>query len=343
MFSKLKNQIALFFRHEPGGAKAPPGFFMSSSDPRSPDWFEKTKTQLLSWFDSEPSLEELLVNGTHSMTLHFGTSKKMTSSVFDADINMIHWLQLFAQKLSCRLDPLQPFAGGLMENQQFRWHCVLPPVATSGPQLCIRRHKFRCLYLGDFLHADDSISYGLLQNAVALGYPILICGPTGAGKTSFLHALMSNFCFEERLIVVEQLFEMPVTSSAWIRLVERSQNLEGFGAVSLKTIVSESLRLRPDRLIIGEIRGDEAKAFLDAQSTGHRGSFATIHSGSIDGAVSRLFKLAGLKQFDRIEFAHQLKNLIVVRLSPRSTSGYLEPIEIRQPDWRLFLAEDCRE
>lgn len=252
--------------------------------------------RLLARFGADDALDEILVNGTSAMALVGRKSTVYESSPFADRAGMSVWVQDLAHAQGIRLDPLCAAAGGMLDSG-YRWHALLPPLCVDGPLLSLRRHRFASIQLDHF--AGDRA--GAVQ-AASDGSAMLIAGPTGAGKTSFLSALLAHHALSERVVVVESLQELPALSPSWIRLVERRANIEGAGAISLATLLHEAMRLRPDRLVVGEIRGPEARTFLEALTTGHRGVMATIHAGSPEQAYLRLATLAGAspKKIERL-------------------------------------------
>ena len=239
---------------------------------------------------SEPEVDELVVNGGCGMWLVIGDSLRSSISPFAHAEEVAMWAQELARHHGIRLDPLCGAAGGSLPEQAFRWHCVLPPLAPDGALFSLRRHRFDSLCLSDFRASPEVLEqlHGLMEQRESL----LIAGPTGGGKTTLLAALLRHHAAKERVILIESLSELPVPSLCSVRLLERRPNLEGIGAVSLTRLVQEALRLRPDRLVIGEIRGHEAGAFCEALMSGHEGVMATIHANSPSDAIARLSFLA---------------------------------------------------
>ncbi len=255
-------------------------------------------------------VDELLLNGSgRGYLLRHGVAEEFPSP-FGDDMALVDWLQDLAELGSVRLDPVIGSAGGLLDDGRIRWHAVLPPVSRDGPVASFRRHRFDLLTLADFPGSAR------VREWVQEKRNVLIAGPTGAGKTTLLAALLTEVAME-RIILIEALPELPRFGPATVRLVERPRSLEGEGAVTLSRLVQESLRLRPDRLVLGEIRGHEAQAFLEAGFTGHGGLMATIHAGSADEATERLILLAGgTKRSRALSAALNLDVVVLRRGSP---------------------------
>ncbi len=239
---------------------------------------------------SAPGVDEVLLNGKDAAFLVRRGLAEEFPSPFADDGALLDWLQDLAERDGIRLDPVNGAAGGLLADSGIRWHAVLPPLSRDGPLACFRRHRFQDVALSDF--AGDARTVASLRDAVQARLPLLIAGPTGSGKTTLVAALLAEVP-GERIIVIESLPELPRFGARTVRLVEKPPSLDGRGAVPLSRLVREALRLRPDRLVVGEIRGHEARAFLEAAGTGHGGVMATLHAGSAEEARDRLILLAG--------------------------------------------------
>lgn len=166
---------------------------------------------------------------------------------------------------------------------------VLPPIAVDGPCLSIRRFTTRGRELDDFADADGC---GLLVEAMHRRLSIVVSGPTGAGKTSLLNALAQHAGPSERIVTIEDAAELDLPGEHVVRLETRAASAEGNGRVTTADLVRTALRLRPDRLIVGECRGGEAHDMIQAMHTGHRGSMTTVHANGPEDALERLAVLA---------------------------------------------------
>jgi pilus assembly protein CpaF len=167
-----------------------------------------------------------------------------------------------------------------------RVHAVVPPLAVDGPCLTIRRFSVRPVALTSFCSAEVA---ALLSRAVASGANIVVAGGTGAGKTTLLNALAASIPSGCRVITVEDAAELRLPASCHVvRLESRPANAEGVGAVSVRELVRNALRMRPDRILVGECRGGEALDMLQAMNTGHEGSMTTCHANGCEDALRRL-------------------------------------------------------
>ncbi len=237
-------------------------------------------------FFADPVVVEVLVNGTASLTVVSNTGRRVQDSIFTAQEEMVRWLQDFAFAQGVRLDPRKPFSGGLLEECNLRWHCLIPPVAIDGPILALRRHAFAALSLQNF--HDPQALLPQCRQLVAQGKPLLICGATASGKTTLLAALLREMCRQERVMIVESIVELPLSSRLWVRCQAREQGIAGGGEVKLETLIEEMLRLRPDRFVLGEMRGQEIIAFVKALTVGHLGLLTTLHAESVSQALARM-------------------------------------------------------
>ena len=253
--------------------------------------FEQLTREIMQFFE-DSDVDEVLVNGVASACAVQGDTLKAISASFESIKDLTLWSQHWARRLGVRLDPLVGAAGGSFDGQNYRWHCVMPPLAPDGPLFSIRRHRFDQLDLSRFEVDSDTLSK--LEESMIKRANILICGPTGSGKTSVLSTLLRTYAGSERVILVESLPELPLPTPFSARLIERQANLEQVGAFGLDRLLREALRLRPDRLVVGEVRGAEAAVLCEALLSGHQGVMATIHAATSSEAVSKLGMLAGL-------------------------------------------------
>ncbi|MGH8976209.1 MAG: CpaF family protein, partial [Acidimicrobiia bacterium] len=206
--------------------------------------------------------------------------------------------------LGLRLDRGSPILDARLPDGS-RLHAVIAPVALDGTCITIRRFPAQAYPLADFIAEDEPddpapraarVGSGpdlerLLRWAVAAGWNLLVAGGTGAGKTSLVNTLSALVAPGERIVTVEETAELRLAGGHVVRLEARPPNAEGAGAVPVRTLVRAALRLRPDRLIVGEVRGPEAFDLVQALNTGHDGSFSTIHANGCGDALTRLESL----------------------------------------------------
>ena len=237
-------------------------------------------------FFADPTVVEVLINSISSLTVVHTKGRVVQDSIFPTKEEMVRWLQDFAFAQGVRLDPLKPYNGGWLAQDNLRWHCLIPPVAVDGPIFSVRRHNFTTLTLQNF--SDPQALLPRCQQLVRDGEPLLICGATASGKTTLLAALLHALCAQERVMIVESIVELPLASRLWVRCQAREQGIAGNGTVKLETLLEEMLRLRPDRFVLGEMRGQEIIAFIKALTVGHLGLLTTLHAESVSQALARI-------------------------------------------------------
>ena len=255
----------------------------------------------LAWLEgifADPMVDELVATADGTGHLLRGTAWQRLQLALPTGEDFAAFLQDFALDHGQRLDPVIGSAGGLALGGICRWHALLPPLVLDGATLSIRRHRFEHLSLADFTYGSPDLEEKLGQ-ALSKRRNLLIIGPTGAGKTSLLVALTKAYCATERIISLESWPELPLLTPLSLRLVTRRANLEGAGSVSIDRLLEEALRLRPDRLVLGEIRGAEARAFVELVATGHGGALGTMHAATPREGMDRLWRLAKLSPRNR--------------------------------------------
>ena len=242
---------------------------------------------------SDPEVDEILVSGTRPVWVERGGRLAMTDLKFASDEELRLTIERMLAPAGRRVDEAEPLCDARLPDGS-RINVVLPPLAVDGPTLTIRRFRPRG-FTAEQLVALGSWSAELsemLAQAVTERRNILISGGTGSGKTTTLAAIAGLFGDHERVITIEDTAELRLTQSHLVRLEARPASIEGRGEVTIRMLVRNALRMRPDRLIVGEVRGAEALDMLSALSTGHDGSLTTIHAGSPDEALRRLETLA---------------------------------------------------
>jgi len=232
---------------------------------------------------ADPEVSEVMVNGPGPVWVERRGRIERTAAVVDtATIN--HLLQRIVTPLGLRIDPSSPMVDARLADGS-RVNAVVPPLAIDGPCLTIRRFRARPVPL-EAVAAPPVAE--LLRWAVARRYNIVVSGGTGAGKTTLLNALAAAIGRDERVVTVEDAAELRIPHPHVVRLEARPSSVEGLGAVPIRQLVRNALRMRPDRLIIGEVRGAEALDMLQAMNTGHEGSLSTCHANGPDDALRRL-------------------------------------------------------
>lgn len=251
--------------------------------------------------------DEILLNGIRGAFVVVNGKTQPLANPFDDSESMIQWIQTLAYRSLQRIDPLFPSNGGTID-QVWRWHGVLPPAAPNGPIFCLRRQRLNELDMEDFEIELDSVAK--IEQALQSQRPILVCGPTGSGKTSLLAALLKKWCKDERVCLLERIQEIPTHSPHWISLVERPANQEGCGAISLQHLFEEALRLLPQRIVVGEIRGAEVGPFFHSTLTGHGSVISSFHGTHPTEVMERLSTLlCPILHADRVNAHAALRQL----------------------------------
>jgi pilus assembly protein CpaF len=241
----------------------------------------------------DAEVDEILVNGTEPVWVERGGQLQPTQISFSDEPQLRHVIERILSPLGRRVDESQPLVDARLQDGS-RVNIVIPPLAIDGPVLSIRRFR-RHGFSPDDLVTNETVTPDLLsflRRAVAAKANVLVCGGTGSGKTTTLNVLSAFIGSNERVITIEDAAELTLRQPHVVRLEARGANLEGKGEVSIRDLVRNALRMRPDRIIVGEVRGGEALDMLTAMSTGHDGSLATVHAGSTEQAVRRLETLA---------------------------------------------------
>jgi pilus assembly protein CpaF len=246
---------------------------------------------------ARPGVTDVLVNGPHEVWVEQdGALTDAGMAWADAEA-LRDFVDRMLARAGASIDPARPIADARLPDGS-RIHVVLPPVAPAGPLVSIRRFPSLRFTLDDLREAGmlTRDQAGQLGELVRGRMGIAISGSTGSGKTTLLNALLALVGPQERVVTIEETPELGPFTSHVVSLVTRPANVEGKGAVDLDALVRASLRMRPDRIVVGEVRGAEASAALAAMATGHEGSMITIHARSAAEAPERLATLAGATQ-----------------------------------------------
>ena len=236
---------------------------------------------------------DILINGPREVWIETDGRMELTGAQFIDNEHLRAWCERLVSAAGGRIDSSWPITDVRLSDGS-RFHAVLPPVAPGGPLVSIRRSPHRPRSL------DDLSSLGFVSVAdrarlrafVAEGRSIAISGATGTGKTTLLNALLLEVPSCERIVVIEELPELRLDGAGAVSLVTRSSNAEGRGEVRLDALVRASLRMRPDRIVVGEVRGPEALPALQAMTTGHAGAMLSVHARSASHVPARLVDLA---------------------------------------------------
>ena len=238
----------------------------------------------------DPNITEIMVNGIDEIYVELdGHVVRDTSVSFINEDHIIRTIQRMIQPIGRTIDTASPMVDARLADGS-RLNAVIPPLSLNGPILTIRKFKEELANIDDFLRTGALTPYmaRFLEASVQAKLNIIICGGTGSGKTTLLNCLSSFIGNDERIITIEDAAELKLKQNHVISLETRLTNYEGEGEVTIRDLVINSLRMRPDRIIVGEVRGKEAFDMLQAMNTGHNGSLTTMHANSPEDALNRL-------------------------------------------------------
>ena len=238
-------------------------------------------------------VDEILVSGTNPVWVERGGQLLQTDARFESEDQLRLTIERLLAPAGRRVDEADPLCDARLPDGS-RVNVVLPPLAVDGPALSIRRFRARGLSAGQLvdLGSWSPELTDLLRDAIERRLNILVCGGTGSGKTTTLAAIAGLLGDDERVVTIEDTAELRLAHRHVVRLEGRPASIEGRGEVTIRMLVRNALRMRPDRIIVGEVRGAEALDMLIALATGHDGSLTTIHAGSPAEALRRLETLA---------------------------------------------------
>jgi pilus assembly protein CpaF len=238
---------------------------------------------------ADPSVSEIMVNSPSQVYIEREGRLMLTDIRFADDRHLLRVIDRVVSRVGRHIDEASPMCDARLPDGS-RVNAVIPPLALNGPCMTIRKFSRKPLLAADLI-ARGAMSDGMvafLQAAVDAELNILVSGGTGSGKTTFLNMLSTFIPTSERLITIEDAAELQLQQPHVLRLETRQANGEGQGAISCADLLRNSLRMRPDRIIVGEVRGSEAFSMLQAMNTGHEGSLTTIHANTCRDALSRL-------------------------------------------------------
>ena len=251
----------------------------------------------------DPGVSDIMINGPKNVFVERGGRLERSQVVFRNNEHLLQILDRIVSKVGRRIDETSPMVDARLPDGS-RVNAIIPPLALDGPVLSIRRFAL------DPLKMSDLIAFGtltpaladVLRAAVHARLNILVSGGTGAGKTTLLTVLSNAIPASERIVTIEDSAELQLQQEHVVRLETRPMNIEGKGAVTQRDLVRNALRMRPDRIVIGEVRGGEAIDMLQAMNTGHDGSLTTIHANTPRDALARLetmIQMTGMRLSDR--------------------------------------------
>jgi len=252
---------------------------------------------------ADPTISDILVNSYSNIYIERRGKLEKTSIAFKDNEHLMRVIERIVSTVGRRIDEAQPMVDARLSDGS-RVNAIIPPLSLDGPVLSIRR------FGADPLKMHTLIEYGSLTKEIAILFEmcvkarlnVIISGGTGAGKTTLLNALSAFIPSDERIVTIEDSAELQLQQPHVVRLETRPPNIEGRGEVSQRDLVRNALRMRPDRIVIGECRGGEAIDMLQAMNTGHDGSLTTIHANTPRDALARLetmIQMTGMRLSDR--------------------------------------------
>jgi pilus assembly protein CpaF len=316
---------------------------------------EEVKNEILGLGPLEPllhedSISDILVNGAKQVYIERGGKLYRTNVGFKDDAHLLNVIGRIVASVGRRIDESSPMVDARLPDGS-RINAIIPPLALDGPMLSIRR------FGRDPLTIDDLLRNGTLTTEMAeflhvvvrARLNLLVCGGTGSGKTTMLNCLTGFIPADERIVTIEDSAELSLQQPHVVRLETRPPNLEGKGEISQRDLVRNSLRMRPDRIIVGEVRGAEVLDMLQAMSTGHDGSISTIHANNPRDGLSRLEMMMMLSGFAlperamRQQIASALNLLIHLSRLPDGSRKVVRISELSGMEGETIMMQDLFE
>jgi pilus assembly protein CpaF len=248
---------------------------------------------------ADESVTEIMVNGPHDVWVERQGRLYETTVRFTDDSHLRRIINKIVAQVGRRLDESSPMVDARLPDGS-RVNAIIPPLSLSGPLLTIRKFSKKRLDLTDLVRlgtlSTESVEF--LQRCILAELNVLISGGTGSGKTTLLNALSTAIPDDDRILTIEDAAELRLNQRHVLRLEARPKNIEGEGEIAIRELVRNSLRMRPDRIIVGEVRGAEALDMLQAMNTGHDGSLSTVHANTPRDALSRIETMVLMAGYD---------------------------------------------
>lgn len=278
----------------------------------------------------DPTVTDVVINSTTSW-VDKGSGLERVDLGFQNEGEVRQLANRLAAAAGRRLDEASPILDGTIEGG-IRIHAVIPPVAKDGTLISLRAHKRKSITLEQMVQAN-SLPIPLLEVLLQLvnrGASILVSGATGSGKTTLLSALLAKVSSAQRIVCIEEAAELHPAHPHVVHLQERQQNVEGSGQITLSNLVRAAMRMRPDRLVLGECRGPEVRDVLTALNTGHQGGMATIHANSVQDVPSRLIALGALAGLDALAISALAASAldVVIQMKRQGKTRYISSLGV---------------
>ncbi len=295
----------------------------------------------------QTDITEIMVNGPHDIYVEKSGQIQKTNLQFINEHSLRNIIGRIVGPLGRRVDESSPMVDARLPDGS-RVNVILPPLAIKGATITIRKFSKKNFSLGDLIQKQSLTTQAarFLDYCVKIKKNILIAGGTGSGKTTLLNSISSSIPSTERIITIEDAAELQLSQSHVVTLEARPSNIEGVGKISIRDLLKNALRMRPDRVIIGECRGEEALDMLQAMNTGHDGSLTTLHANSPRDALSRLETMILMAGFDlplraiREQIASSVDLIAYVRRFSDGTRKVTNITEICGTDQQTIITQD---
>ncbi|MDF3834339.1 CpaF family protein [Cupriavidus basilensis] len=282
----------------------------------------------------DPTVSDILVNTARQTYVERRGKLELTDITFYDDVHLMKVIEKIVSRVGRRIDELSPMVDARLPDGS-RVNAIIPPSAIDGPLLSIRRFAVNPLQVSDLV-ALKSLTAPMAQLLQALAHAkvnVLVSGGTGSGKTTLLNILSGFIPEDERIVTIEDAAELQLRQPHVLRLETRPPNIEGKGEITQRSLVRNALRMRPDRIILGEVRGGEALDMLNAMNTGHEGSLTTIHANTPRDALTRLenmVSMAGLNMPAKAIRQQISSAITVIVQAARMTDGRRKIVSIQE-------------
>ncbi|MBL8878387.1 MAG: CpaF family protein [Phycisphaerales bacterium] len=284
----------------------------------------------------DPAISDILINGPKQVYIERHGRLELTDVTFKDNEHLLHVIDKIVAPLGRRCDEVSPMVDARLKDGS-RVNAIIPPLAIDGPSLSIRRFGKDPIKWEDYVRfrscAQEIVEF--LHSCVHAGLNILIVGGTGSGKTTLLNNLSSFIPEDERIVTIEDAAELALRQPHVVRLETRPANIEGKGRISIRDLLINSLRMRPDRIVVGECRGGETLDMLQAMNTGHEGSMTTIHANNTRDAVQRVETMVMMSGFElptraiRQQFASAINLMVQASRLPGGRRKIMSVTEVQ--------------
>ena len=284
---------------------------------------------------ADPTISDILVNSYNQIYVERKGKLELTNVAFTDDKHLLRIIDKIVSRVGRRIDESSPMVDARLPDGS-RVNAIIPPIALDGPMVSIRRFAIKPLKMHDLVASHKSLTPDmalLLESLAKSKTNMLISGGTGSGKTTLLNILSGFIPETERIVTIEDAAELQLQQPHVIRLETRPANIDGKGEINQRALVRNALRMRPDRIVIGEVRGAEAVDMMQAMNTGHEGSMTTIHANNPRDAVARLenmVSMAGLNLPHRASRQQIVSAITVIVQGSRLTDGQRKITSIQE-------------